>query len=127
MLSGRYRRGSEEPPLAVHGIDTRSDRGVTSWRRLATEATWDIVDGLERIARARGSTVATVATQWLLADGACDVVLLGPSGVEEMQTHLQGLSLRLSLDEVKELRTLSAPVPTYPVSMYGRTYDFLQR
>jgi aryl-alcohol dehydrogenase-like predicted oxidoreductase len=127
LLSGQYRRGSEQRPLPVHGIDTRSDRGVTSWKRLATESTWNIIDGLERIARAHDSTVATVATQWLLADGACDVVLLGPSRVDEMESHLKGMSLRMSPDEIAGLRDLSAPIPTYPVSMYGRTYDFLQR
>jgi aryl-alcohol dehydrogenase-like predicted oxidoreductase len=125
LLSGRYRRGADNHPLAVHGIDTRSDRGVTSWTRLASETTWKTVDALERIAGAHDSTVANVARHWLLADGACDVVLLGPSCLEEMVSDLEGLSLQLTPAEIKELRDLSQPVPTYPVSMYGRSYDVL--
>jgi aryl-alcohol dehydrogenase-like predicted oxidoreductase len=125
MLSGRYRRGSDDPPLPTHGIDTRSDRGVTSWKRLATESSWRIVDALERIATVQHSTVASVATQWMLAAGACDVVLIGPSQFAEAMATLGTLALRLSPEEIKELTDLSKPVPTYPVSMYGRTYDFL--
>jgi aryl-alcohol dehydrogenase-like predicted oxidoreductase len=127
VLSGRFRRGSEAGPPPSVGFDTEGEHGLTSWKRLATERTWRIVDALERIAAEHESTVPNVATQWLLQDGSCDLVLIGPSRLEYVVSDLEGLSVRLSAAERKELRDLSRPIPTYPVSMYGRTYDFLDR
>ena len=118
FLSGRYRRGGAEPPATSHLAAAR-DTGWPIWKRLATEQNWAVVDALERIARRQGRTVANVAMQWLLQAGACDVVLLGPSRLEDIAGDLATIGVKLAPEETEELGRLSEPLPPYPISFYG--------
>jgi aryl-alcohol dehydrogenase-like predicted oxidoreductase len=123
VLDGRFRRGSESGPPPSVGFDTQNETSLTSWKRLATEKTRSVIDALEAAAREHQSTVPNVATRWLLQAGACDVVLLGPAAVEHMTSDLEMLAFRLTAEELADIGQRSAPVRTYPLSMYGRTYD----
>lgn len=82
FLTGRYSRGETR-------IDPKSkfnlmkDTEMCSFRLLANERNWNVLDILGDIAKKYNSSITNVAIRWLLQSGNCDVVLLGGSKIQQ--------------------------------------------
>ena len=68
-----------------------------------------IVDGIERIARAKGCTPAQLMLAWLLAQGEDVVAIPGTRGLERVRENLGALDLRLAPEEVAAITALAPP------------------
>ncbi|BDU71587.1 aldo/keto reductase [Mesoterricola silvestris] len=108
ILSGKYTRAtaaSQEhaanPFLAPH----------------LNEATFALVDALEAIAKAHGSTVARVALAWVLARPGVGSTIIGARRIEQLEDNLGALPLTLTPEETAQLDQLTAPVFGFPQSM----------
>src|SRR5215467_8663591 len=64
---------------------------------------WDIVDAVERIAVARGVSMAEVALAWLLSRPGVTAPIIGATKVEQLDTAVRALSLTLTADEIAAL------------------------
>ncbi|RCW40461.1 aryl-alcohol dehydrogenase-like predicted oxidoreductase [Halopolyspora algeriensis] len=68
---------------------------------------------LTRIAQRHGVTEDTVALAHVLAQPWADTVLIGPAGVEQLESNLAACSLRLDHEDFDELATLASDPATY--------------
>ena len=63
-LTGKYRR--DEAPSGATRLGENPERGVEAYdRRSRQERTWDVVDAVQKVAEARGASMAQVALAWL--------------------------------------------------------------
>jgi aryl-alcohol dehydrogenase (NADP+) len=93
---------------------------MEAWERRGTERTWEIIDAVQRVAEARGISMAEVALSWLNERPAVTSVILGARTVEQLSQNLKADGQKLSADEVTALETASAPaVGDYPYGPGG--------
>jgi len=71
-LTGKYRRG-EPPPEG-----SRMTKRPEPYEHLRTDAVFDQLEELERIAAARGVAIATLAVEFLFRDPRITAVIVGP-------------------------------------------------
>jgi aryl-alcohol dehydrogenase-like predicted oxidoreductase len=117
FLSGTQKRGDKAPAQESRLSGTvMKDGESTTWKYLANERNWTILDHLERLAQGPGRTIANVAMRWLLQCGHCEVVLMGGEKPEFYKSYLDMLQFRLTDEEVRELTKISEPPPCYPTN-----------
>jgi aryl-alcohol dehydrogenase-like predicted oxidoreductase len=101
FLTGKYRPGSQ--------VD--SPRAAAAGRYLEDPRAVAVLDALDRIAAARGTTVAAVALAWVRAQPAVVAPIASARNPQQLAGILPGAELELSDDEVHELSEVSAPAP----------------
>ena len=77
-----------------------------------TAGDWDVVDGVERVARDRRVTMAEVALAWLLSRPGVTAPIVGATKPEHLEGALRALDLVLTDEEVA---ALEAPYRPHPV------------
>jgi aryl-alcohol dehydrogenase-like predicted oxidoreductase len=82
-----------------------------------TEGDWDVVEAVDRIARARGVTMAEVALAWLLGRPGVTAPIVGATKLEHLDTAIRALDLSLSDEEVSALER-----PYRPHAVKGYTF-----
>jgi aryl-alcohol dehydrogenase-like predicted oxidoreductase len=96
-LTGKYRRGEALPE------GSRMTMRPGPYEHLRTDATFDALEGLDRLAAERGTTGAALALAWLLADPRLTAVVVGPRRPEHLEPALAAVELSLSEAERAEL------------------------
>ena len=96
-LTGKYRRGAGYP------AGSRMTQRPEPYAALATDATFDALEALERRAAARGTSMAGTALAWLLADERIAQVVIGPGRVAHLDSVREALEHPLSDAEREEL------------------------
>ena len=116
-LSGKYHRGMSAP-VAGARIEKASKEGWSeTWERYANEFTWNVVDTIAAIAKARGKEPAQVALNWLLRQAGVTAPITGVRNMEQLESNIGATGWALTAEEVKRLNEASdRPLP-YP-------YDF---
>jgi len=118
-LTGKYRRDSD--PTGATRLGENPERGMEAWEpRNKQERTWRILDTVEEIAKAKGLNQAQVSLAWLEAQPAVTAVILGARTTDQLADNLGAASVELTLDELKRLDAVSAPVVAdYPYGKAG--------
>jgi aryl-alcohol dehydrogenase-like predicted oxidoreductase len=98
FLTGKYRRDGAVPEGA---------RARMIMERAPDQA-FDVVEAVEQMARAHGTTAAAVALSWLLTKSAVTAPIVGANSVEQLRDSLPASDLRLQPDEISLLDRLSA-------------------
>jgi len=114
FLSGKY--GRDHRPEG-----SRLGAWADSWRRLATERNFAVLDALAAVAAERGSTPARVALAWLLARPEVSSIIVGARTVAQLEDNLAALDIVLAPEELRRLDEVSAPEWGYPYNMIGRS------
>jgi 1-deoxyxylulose-5-phosphate synthase len=70
---------------------------------------WNVVDAVQRVANARGVSMAEVALAWLLGRPGVAAPIVGATKAEHLDAALKSLSLNLSGDECVLLETPYRP------------------
>jgi aryl-alcohol dehydrogenase-like predicted oxidoreductase len=96
-LTGKYRRGEPFPP------GSRMTQRPEPYQQLVSERTFAALDGLEALARARGTSMAAVALAWLLSDERVTQVVVGPGRPEHLVPLGEALAHPLTGPELAEL------------------------
>jgi L-glyceraldehyde 3-phosphate reductase len=74
------------------------------WEQKKAEGVWDKVRKLNKIAKARGQTMAQLAISWLLRDRQVTSVVIGASSVEQLKQNLDAASAPpLGADELRRI------------------------
>jgi aryl-alcohol dehydrogenase-like predicted oxidoreductase len=117
-LSGKYSRGQR--PSGATRLGEDPNRGMEAWDRRGTERTWQIIDAVEKIAQARGVSMAEVALAWVTARPGVTSTILGARTREQLATNLRAADLRLTAGETARLDAVSDPrPPDYPYGELG--------
>ena len=82
----------------------------------STPGDWDVVDAVERIAKARGVSMAEVSLAWLLSRPGVVAPIIGATKLEHLDTALRALELKLTVEESSAL-----DAPYRPHSVKGFT------
>lgn len=111
FLSGKYRRGKPKPK------GTRLTAPQPRFLQLDEEKGFDIVEELDKIAKAHNATVAQAALNYLLAKEGVSSVIIGARTPEQLADNLKTTDWEMSVEEVSRLDEMSQPVPVYPYWM----------
>ena len=108
-------------PTGATRLGENPQRGGEAYApRNAQERTWKILEEVERVAKARGASMAQVALAWLAAQPAVTSVILGARSVEQLKDNMGAASVALSPDELSALSAVSAPqMADYPYGAGG--------
>jgi aryl-alcohol dehydrogenase-like predicted oxidoreductase len=100
LLSGKYRRGAGAP----------EGSRIKEWGResVLTDETFDVVEGLESFAKARGVELLDVAIGGLAAQPAVASVIAGATSREQVARNAAAGTWQPSLDDLAELDELTA-------------------
>ena len=117
-------------PLAggfLSGKFTRERKGDNASRRTTfdfppvdKDRAYDVIDVMETLAQAHGTSVARVALAWLLQRKGVMSVIIGAKSIEQLDDNLAAAELTLTADEVAKLDAVSALKPEYPGWMLAR-------
>jgi aryl-alcohol dehydrogenase-like predicted oxidoreductase len=100
-LTGKYRRGEPAPD------GSRMTMRPEPYRHLVDDdAVWNGLEGLERLAKARGTTSATLALAWLLSEPRLTGLVTGARRPEQLSEPLAALATALSAEDRAELTEL---------------------
>jgi aryl-alcohol dehydrogenase-like predicted oxidoreductase len=103
LLTGKYRRGAEAP--AASRLAGRGE--------VADDATFEIIEKLERFAADRGRTVLDVAIGGLAAQPAVASVITGATGPEQVEINARAGQWIASADDLRALEQITpSPAPT---------------
>jgi aryl-alcohol dehydrogenase-like predicted oxidoreductase len=119
-LTGKYTRDAR--PSGATRLGENPERGVEAYdRRSSRERTWDVVEAVQDVAKARGVSMAQVALAWVVDRPAVSSVILGARTGEQLEDNLGAAGLHLSGEERERLDTASDPSPAdYPYGDIGR-------
>ena len=73
---------------------------------------WDVVDAVERVARARGVSMSEISLAWLLGRPGVAAPIVGATKLEHLDAAIRSLSIRLTAEEIA---ALEAPYRPHPV------------
>jgi aryl-alcohol dehydrogenase-like predicted oxidoreductase len=77
--------------------------------RLYGSTDWDVVDAVERIATARGISMAQVGLAWLLSKRAVTAPIVGATKLRHLEDAIGALDVTLSAEEVAQLEAPYTP------------------
>ena len=75
-------------------------------------ADWNVVDAVERVAKARGVSMAEVSLAWLLSRPGVAAPIVGASKLDQLDAAIKAVDLKLSAEECA---TLEAPYEPHAV------------
>jgi aryl-alcohol dehydrogenase-like predicted oxidoreductase len=96
------------PRDQTKGATKRSDNDPHA-DRLYANADWSIVDVVERIANARGVSMARVALAWVLSKRDVTAPIVGATKVHHLADAIAALDMTLSAEEIESLEAPYTP------------------
>src|SRR6266446_4145683 len=106
LLSGKFSRTNQN---AADSRRTEYDFPIVD-----KERTWNILDVIAPIAKARGCSAARISLAWLLAKPVVTSVIIGAKRLGQLRDNLAAIELTLTPDELRQLDEVSALPPEYP-------------
>lgn len=106
------------PDAQVGGGGTARAASDTYSPRLYDAAgDWDVVDAVERVAKARGASMAEVALAWVLGRPGVAAPIVGATKLDHLDAALRALDLELSEEERAALEAPYRPHPVRGISV----------
>lgn len=106
ILTGKYSRDGGLPD------GTRFSGGI--WMPFDKDRTFNTLDVMTEIARARDVKPGQIAIAWLLAQPAITSIAFGARTLAQLDSNLAAADLRLTPEELSKLDSVSAPSAEYP-------------
>jgi aryl-alcohol dehydrogenase-like predicted oxidoreductase len=117
-LTGKYQR--DQRPTGATRLGDNPERGMEAWDRRGTARTWDVIDAVQRVAEARGVSMAEVALAWVTDRPGVTSTILGARTTDQLAANLQAAGLHLTAEETSELdRASDLGAPDYPYGPLG--------
>jgi aryl-alcohol dehydrogenase-like predicted oxidoreductase len=113
FLSGKYTRDMAPP------AGTRLEAWKDSWKSVATETNFAILDVVREIAGEHGTKPGTVALAWALAKPFVTSLIIGARNIAQLDDNLAALQLKLTPADVARLDEVSKPAFGYPYDFIG--------
>ena len=122
FLSGKYRR-HQRPSRDDGRLGSQPDGDEEAWVKRQDDRSWEIAAAVADIAAEYGVTPAEVALAWVLRQPTVASVILGARTVDQLDSNLQAMHLRLEEGAMHRLDTVSATPMSYPhrfLESYGQ-------
>jgi aryl-alcohol dehydrogenase-like predicted oxidoreductase len=117
-LTGKYQR--DQRPTGATRLGDNPERGMEAWDRRGTARTWDVIDAVQRVAEARGVSMAEVALAWVTDRPGVTSTILGARTTDQLAANLRAAGLHLTAEETSELdRASDLGAPDYPYGPLG--------
>lgn len=113
-LSGKFRRGMQEPPSDTRIAVAEQQGWGERWSLYNNEHTWSVLDTLFAVAEEAGRTPAQVAINWLLQRPAVTAPIIGARTMEQLEANLEASGWSLSQEQMERLNQVSDPGLPYP-------------
>ncbi len=101
LLAGNRERGGEQRTVRA-GSDAYADS-------MYTDADFDVVDAVRKIAAERNLSPARIALAWLLAQPAVSAPIVGATKLKHLEEAVAAVDVRLSEDEITRLEAPYRP------------------
>jgi len=105
LLTGKYQRGASIPG------GTRLDAQPQVAEQLLTDASFDVVEGAQRLAELHDQPMAALAIAWLLGHPIVSSVLAGASTPEQVRANAAAADWVVDADTMAALEDLLPPGP----------------
>jgi len=105
LLTGKYRRGEPPPPDTRFGQPNLTPLQRRRW----TERFFDIVEGLEPVAREKGCTLSQFALAWCMQQPGITSPIIGPRTMEQLEDNLGALDVVITEDDRRRVDELVPP------------------
>lgn len=106
LLSGKYNRNSES--------EEGGRRINFDFPPVNKDKAFDIIDVMQKIAKAKKVSVAQVALAWLLHQPVVSSVIIGANKPEQLSDNLNSVNIQLTEEELNQLNEVSKLTPEYP-------------
>ncbi len=110
FLTGKYRRGDTAGTGRLSGANPFGDSKFA-------DRNWAILEVLRAVAAEDGRSPAQVALAWALARPGVGSVVIGASGLAQLDDNLAALELALTDAQMRRLNEASAPAPGFSDSL----------
>lgn len=115
VLSGKYKRQD-------HG---KHEAGRGAWATSAlNDRTYALLDELDSVAKALGSTVARVALAWVRQRPGVDSTIIGARTLQQLEDNVASLDVTLSAEQVAKLDELTRPTLPFPTDFVANSAAF---
>ena len=124
-LTGKYRR--DQRPTGATRLGDNPERGMEAYDRRNSAQTWDVIEAVQRIAEARGVSMAEVALAWVTDRPAVTSTILGARTLDQLDANLEAAGLHLTaeettaLDEASDMRANDYPYGPLGLDQRSRT------
>jgi aryl-alcohol dehydrogenase-like predicted oxidoreductase len=105
LLTGKYRRDSPAPEGTRYGGATSNPQQ----QRRMTAQVFDVVDGLQPLAEAKGCSLAQLALAWCLDQPGVTSPIIGPRTMEQLEDNLGALAVALTDEDRARVDELASP------------------
>ncbi|MEO8539890.1 MAG: aldo/keto reductase [bacterium] len=105
LLSGKYSR-NEPPPEDSRYFNADSN---PIYRRRWNSDFWDVIEGLEEIARGKGITLSQFALAWTMQGKGITSPIIGPRTMEQLEDNLKAADVSFSEEELKAIDRVIRP------------------
>ncbi len=103
MLSGKYKRGQANPE------GSRYESGQFRNGQEVSEASWEIIEGVRELAAQKGVAMDALALGWVLSRPGVTSPIIGPRTMEQFESNLKALDVKITDEDNKRLNELSKP------------------
>ncbi|KAH9890408.1 Aldo/keto reductase [Cubamyces lactineus] len=98
--------------LLTRPLDAQSKRGDTDWLigRYKNDATAQIINRVEEIAKKKGASMAQIALAWIMSKPGVTAPIIGTTSLKNLEDILGALEVKLSEEEIKYLEEAYKPM-----------------
>lgn len=121
FLTGKVKRG-QKPVEGRLGWSVQDEKRTTeaspSWSAMDIEKNWATLHTVEKIAKAKGKSMAQISLRWLLQKPVVSSVIIGATKMQQLDDNMAAANgWSLTAEEMKELDDVSKPEIPYPYEM----------
>jgi aryl-alcohol dehydrogenase-like predicted oxidoreductase len=106
LLSGKYTRDDPTPDGARYA---KPENPIMERRVREKDRIFDLVEQLQPIAAAKGSTLAQLALAWCAQQPGVSSAIIGPRTMEQLEDNLGALAVALSADDLAQIDAIAPP------------------
>jgi aryl-alcohol dehydrogenase-like predicted oxidoreductase len=105
LLTGKYSRDSQPPEDSRYAnIDANP-----MYRRRMNDAIWDVIEGLETIAKEKGVSLSQLSLAWVMHQPGVTSPIIGPRTMEQLEDNLKAVDVTITDEDRKAIDRVIRP------------------
>ena len=105
LLTGKYHRGETPPEDSRFGGASNN----SPQRRRMREQVFDVTEGLEPLAAAKGCSMSQFALAWVMQQPGVTSPIIGPRTMEQLEDNLKALDVQVTAEDRQKIDEIVAP------------------